>query len=308
MIGWNELIDLTFNSIQIAGIFIAIIIGLVISKAMEMKQESGELLDALEDVRCEINNDKQYLNKLKKENEEYYKYSYAEDVTLAILNGKASALFDVPYVDTKEQLKFCEYVKSYIGRIWSDVDSELDSDTCKQNNSVTPGSVEEVIIDATYEWYEDNCMRKEVLDANSYSSLLGIPQPTISLPKLYITHVPSTSETMRSNAIVHEMDKISYEISARERQCALYLRRIKSINNSSNMRYGLAVSLAVVIFSVVIPFLIVAFQNYLIDYNLAVYIYVTISFIISMIVMCIYLFYFCTNRGEYKCKCATSQD
>lgn len=35
---WNSLIDLILDSIQIIGIFIAIIIGLVISKVMELKK------------------------------------------------------------------------------------------------------------------------------------------------------------------------------------------------------------------------------------------------------------------------------
>ena len=35
---WNNLINLILNSIQIIGVFIAIIIGLIISKVMELKK------------------------------------------------------------------------------------------------------------------------------------------------------------------------------------------------------------------------------------------------------------------------------
>lgn len=36
---WDNLIDLILNSIKIIGIFITIIIGLIISKAMDLKNE-----------------------------------------------------------------------------------------------------------------------------------------------------------------------------------------------------------------------------------------------------------------------------
>lgn len=114
---WNELVDLALNSIQIIGVFIAIIIGLVISKAMEMKRESSELSDALEDAKCEIVNCEQYLDKLEKENDEYYRYNYAGDITRAILRGKSSALFDVPYVNSKRQTEFTILCRSTLVKL-----------------------------------------------------------------------------------------------------------------------------------------------------------------------------------------------
>ena len=40
---WNTLLELVLNSIQIIGIFIAIIIGLIISKVMDLKKEKSEI-------------------------------------------------------------------------------------------------------------------------------------------------------------------------------------------------------------------------------------------------------------------------
>lgn len=37
---WDNLIDLILNSIQIIGVFIAIVIGLIISKVMDLKKEN----------------------------------------------------------------------------------------------------------------------------------------------------------------------------------------------------------------------------------------------------------------------------
>ena len=52
---WEDLIDLILNSIQIIGIFIAIIIGLIISKVMELKKEKSEVTDLLDDISNELN-------------------------------------------------------------------------------------------------------------------------------------------------------------------------------------------------------------------------------------------------------------
>ena len=51
---WKNLIDLILNSIEIIGVFIAIIIGLVISKVMELRKEKEELSDAIVDLDNEL--------------------------------------------------------------------------------------------------------------------------------------------------------------------------------------------------------------------------------------------------------------
>lgn len=40
---WNEMTELLLKSIQIIGVFIAVILGLLISKVMELKKEKGGL-------------------------------------------------------------------------------------------------------------------------------------------------------------------------------------------------------------------------------------------------------------------------
>ena len=47
---WNNLINLILNSIQIIGVFIAIVIGLIISKVMDLKKEKNEVIDIIEDL------------------------------------------------------------------------------------------------------------------------------------------------------------------------------------------------------------------------------------------------------------------
>ena len=44
---WDDLIGLILNSIEIIGVFIAIIIGLIISKVIDLKKEKNEIIDTI---------------------------------------------------------------------------------------------------------------------------------------------------------------------------------------------------------------------------------------------------------------------
>ena len=69
---WNNLINLILNSIQIIGVFIAIIIGLIISKVMELKKEKSEIIDALNDIDNELMINNEQLEQLEEDNYNYY--------------------------------------------------------------------------------------------------------------------------------------------------------------------------------------------------------------------------------------------
>ena len=61
---WDNLIDLILNSIQIIGVFIAIVIGLIISKVMDLKKEKNEAIDTIEDINNELENMNKQFDKL----------------------------------------------------------------------------------------------------------------------------------------------------------------------------------------------------------------------------------------------------
>lgn len=73
-------------------------------------------------------------------------------------------------------------------------------------------------------------------------------------------------------------------------QKKIYEKRLKSINSTLDIKIGRILS--IIIISVVIPFLIVAFQDSLECYQLYIYIYLIASFVLSMLSMSIYLFWF----------------
>ena len=67
---YEELIDLLLDSVQIIGIFLAIVVGLVVSKILNMKTEQNELKDNIEDINKELEIYNVRLSKKKEENQE----------------------------------------------------------------------------------------------------------------------------------------------------------------------------------------------------------------------------------------------
>ena len=85
---WDNLIDLILNSIQIIGVFIAIVIGLIISKVMDLKKEKNEAIDTIENINNELENMNKQFDKLKEENYKFYKEDNVYSVIDLIFEGK----------------------------------------------------------------------------------------------------------------------------------------------------------------------------------------------------------------------------
>ena len=104
---WNTLLELILNSIQIIGIFIAIIIGLIISKVMDLKKEKSEIIDALGDIDNEIETTNEQLEKLKEANYDFYKEDNVYDIVHSILEQEEYQFNDnIPYVSIDYQKDF----------------------------------------------------------------------------------------------------------------------------------------------------------------------------------------------------------
>ena len=82
----------------------------------------------------------------------------------------------------------------------------------------------------------------------------------------------------------------------KNKQKDIYQKRLKSIIATLDIKVGMILSLVIIIFSVIIPFLIVAFQSSLQQCQIWIYIYLIISFIISMTSMSIYLLVLCLKK------------
>lgn len=123
-------------------------------------------------------------------------------------------------------------------------------------------------------------------------SSIVTPPPFIPSPDLKTTRIVSAIDNIQNINRLRDMDNLSYQICLKEQQKSSYEKRLKSINSTVDVKIGRVLSIVIVLFSVIIPFLIVAFQESLKSFQTYIYLYLIISFIISMLSMCIYLFWF----------------
>lgn len=152
---WNNLIDLILNSIQIIGIFIAIIIGLLITKVMDLKKEKEEVSDTIEDLDNELETLNKQFKELKEENYKFYKEDNVYEMIQSILNGEKYKFTDsIPYVTVEEQERFYSYIKVYGEKVISVLEKNKTMEECIQELNAKPYSVEETIIEEIYDWRE----------------------------------------------------------------------------------------------------------------------------------------------------------
>lgn len=145
---WNEMIELLLNSIQIIGVFIAIILGLVISKVMELKKEKSELLDFIEEIDIELNHLKNRFDKLKKENYKFYKEDNVYSVINSIFEKEEFEMSNsIPYISEREQKDYYNHVKEYISQVLKVIKSGASLEECKRILKVEKYSVEDTIVD-----------------------------------------------------------------------------------------------------------------------------------------------------------------
>ncbi len=139
--------------------------------------------------------------------------------------------------------------------------------------------------------------------------LMAINFPKFELPKLelgsIIPNIPkipdisnmkfknitSAIDNLQKNNLYSQIDELNYSIKLKETEIDNYKSRLKGIKKSVTIRNGIIISIIVSIISVIIPFFIIAFKEYLIDYKNIIFIYTIASFSISMILLFGYLIY-----------------
>ena len=139
--------------------------------------------------------------------------------------------------------------------------------------------------------------------------LMAINFPKFELPKLelgsIIPNIPkipdisnrkfknitSAIENLQKNNLYSQIDELNYSIKLKETEIYNYKSRLKGIKKSVTIRNGIIISIIVSTISVIIPFFIIAFKEYLIDYKNIIFIYTIASFSISMILLFGYLIY-----------------
>ena len=150
---WNTLLELILNSIQIIGIFIAIIIGLIISKVMDLKKEKSEIIDAIGDIDNEIETINEQFEQLKEDNYNFYKEDNVYDIVHSVLEQEEYQFNEnIPYVSIDYQKDFFEYVKEYMMKVVEKLKDGKTLEEYKKELNVKNNFVEETIIEEVYDW------------------------------------------------------------------------------------------------------------------------------------------------------------
>ena len=124
----------------------------------------------------------------------------------------------------------------------------------------------------------------------------AVTPPLINIPDTKTLKITSAIDNIKNVNRLRDMDNLYFQIEMKNKQKDIYQKRLKSIIATLDIKVGIILSLVIIIFSVIIPFLIVAFQSSLQQYQIWIYIYLIISFIISMTSMSIYLLVLCLKK------------
>lgn len=124
--------------------------------------------------------------------------------------------------------------------------------------------------------------------------LSSVVTPPSFIPSIDLktTRIVSAIDNIQNINRLRDMDNLAYQIRLKKQQKSIYEKRLKSINSTIDIKIGRVLSIVIVLFSVIIPFLIVVFQELLKCFQPYIYLYLIISFVISMLSMCIYLSWF----------------
>ena len=108
---------------------------------------------------------------------------------------------------------------------------------------------------------------------------------------IIIMSIQNNINCLQKNNLYSQIDELNYSIKLKETEIDNYKSRLKGIKKSVTIRNGIIISIIVSIISVIIPFFIIAFKNYLTDYKNIIFIYTIASFSISMLLLFGYLIY-----------------
>lgn len=151
---YEELISILLNSIEIIGIFVAIVVGLVVSKILSLKTEQSQLKSRISDIDKELQTMENQYSIKKEENYNYYKEDVIYDILDSIFDEREpDFLMDkIPHIEDNYKEEFYNYVTKYIYDLKDIIDNGKTSiEECKKRLKVKENSIEDIIVNEIYE-------------------------------------------------------------------------------------------------------------------------------------------------------------
>lgn len=151
---YEELISILLNSIEIIGIFVAIVVGLVVSKILSLKTEQSQLKSRISDIDKELQTMENQFSIKKEENYDYYKEGVIYDILDSIFDEKEpDFLMDkIPHIEDNYKEEFYNYVTKSIYDLKDIIDNGKTSiEECKKRLKIKENTIEDIIINEIYE-------------------------------------------------------------------------------------------------------------------------------------------------------------
>lgn len=111
------------------------------------------------------------------------------------------------------------------------------------------------------------------------------------LPDKNELRIDSAMENLEHSKVIHDIEDILFQIRLKELEKENCSKKLNALNKSIDEKAGIWMFIIVSLISIIIPFIIATFNNYLESYYLAIKMYMIISFIISFAVLVGYVIY-----------------
>ena len=294
MFDLENILTFSRDNIQIIGIFIAIIGGLVATKLLNAKIEKDTLIEKLTRINKEIefNNNK----KINKEKKIYLKKK--EDYMYYIYDKILEEGFDInDYEDyglTKEQrLSIIEEIKELIKKaleIFKEKHKKSDVEFILKKKHIQENTIEHTIYE--YVGYETG-------DYTNNTGIYGAPIPNLADIRMdsRFTSLQENLEERDLNNRVDELDEfVKWKLIEKED----IESKLTAINNLK-IKNDVIVFILITIFAIIIPQIILSIYPLFINFKWLKYIftiYSIMTFAISMIVMLWYIYKLLKNIKE----------
>ena len=279
-------------NIQIIGIFIAIIGGLVATKLLNAKIEKDTLKEKLNKIEKEIN-----FNEEKKSSKEQKIYlKKRKDDIYYIYDKIIKKDFDVSNYDdydlTEEQrLNIIDEIKKIMAeaiKIFKEKHKKSEVEKILKKNHIKENTIEYTIYD--YVGYETG-------DSTNGTGPFGMVIPNIGDIRMD-SRFSSLQENLEERDLNNRIDKLNELLKWKLIEKEDIEAKIKAINNSLNIKKDVILFISITLFGIVVPQIVLSVYPIFINYKWLKYvfaIYSIMTFIVSMLAMLLYIYRLCKN-------------
>ncbi|MBR3898454.1 MAG: hypothetical protein IKJ43_04170 [Bacilli bacterium] len=287
MFDLENILSYTNANIQIIGIFIAIIGGLVATKLLNAKIEKDTLKEKLNKLIKEIDFNKE--KKSSKEQKIYQKKK--DDYTYYIYDKIIEKDFDVSNYDDyglseEQRLSIIDEIKCIMAeaiKIFKEKHKKSEVEEILKEHHIQENTVEYTIYD--YVGYETG-------DSSNGTGPFGMMIPNIADIRMD-SRFSSLQENLEERDLNNRIDEVNEILKWKFIEKEDIESKIKAIDNNLNVKKDVILFISITFFSIVIPQIILSIYPLFKDYKWLKYafaIYSIVTFVISMISMLWYIY------------------